>query len=67
MKFIAIAAALFATIALAAPGPKADAVGAAAEIDARGSCGAGCSCLDGICRCANCGDFGCDWYDAGKC
>jgi len=52
MRLTTVAFALFASLAMAAPSPAGE-VGAAAEIDARGSCPPGCACDASICRCAS--------------
>lgn len=59
---------LFATVALAAPAAEAnpEAGASKAELEARGSCNAGCSCLNGKCNCASCTIMGCNWYYDGK-
>lgn len=52
MRLTTVAFALFASLAMAAPSPAGE-VGAGAEIDARGSCPAGCACDASVCRCAS--------------
>ena len=66
MKFITVATALFATIAMAAPGAQPNIV-PFSELEARGSCAPNCACDRNICRCADCNENGCFWYDNGTC
>jgi hypothetical protein len=53
MRLSTVAFALFASLAMAAPSPAGEVAGAGAEIDARGSCPAGCACDASVCRCAS--------------
>ncbi|KAK3392400.1 hypothetical protein B0T20DRAFT_509847 [Sordaria brevicollis] len=61
---------LFATVALAAPAaeanPEAAVAASKAELEARGSCPAGCACDKGRCNCATCNPVGCTWYYNGQ-
>lgn len=53
MRLTTVAFALFASLAMAAPSPAGEVGAAAAELDARDRCGAGCLCDGGICRCTS--------------
>ncbi|KAM7212222.1 hypothetical protein V8F06_012395 [Rhypophila decipiens] len=70
MKFTAIATLLFTVAAMAnpVPAPEADsgALLANGELDARASCGAGCSCLKGNCQCAVCNQMTCVYVPNGR-
>jgi len=72
MKFIAIATALFASVALAAPSPSSPngnsvLVLEARDVAASAACAPNCACEKRICRCASCNEHTCDWYDDGSC
>lgn len=59
MRLTTVAFALFASLAMAAPSPAGEVAAAAAELDARDRCGAGCLCDEGICRCTSVCTPGC--------
>lgn len=64
MRLTTVAFALFASLAMAAPSPAGEVAAAAAELDARDRCGAGCLCDGGICRCTSVCTFGCCFYSS---